>query len=67
MSRLIMIILNLLVREVWDLDLYNDPILVPPKFISQLFNYSTDDKINNDDTPPSDLSDHSDSPTQVSG
>jgi len=30
MSRLIMIILNLLVREVWDLDLYNDPILVSP-------------------------------------
>lgn len=64
MSRLIMLILNLLVRDVWDLDLYNDPILVSPKFISRLFNYSTDDKSNNNDTPPSDPSDKSSTSSQ---
>lgn len=56
-ARLIILISNLLERDVWDLDLYNDPILVFPKFISRLFNYSTDDKSNNNDTPPSDSSD----------
>ena len=62
-----MLILNLLVRDMWDLNQYNDPILVSPKFISRLFNYSTDDKSNNNDTPPSDLSDHMISSTQDSG
>jgi hypothetical protein len=51
-----MLMLNLLKRDVWDLGLYNDPILVSQKFISRIFNYSTDDKSNNNDTPPSDPS-----------
>ena len=51
----------------WDLNLYDDPILMSPIFISPLFNYSTDDEGNNNDTLPSVLSDHLGSPTQDSG